>query len=128
MSGSEPIIREYPLGGGITARVSDDTRHYFGGYYQVRILVSADVPLAPAWFATTGDYEDALRRLGERVRFTRTLEKMAVPEVEVAEVRQSLMESFDTNMLPYLSRPDFAERFVRSEYARSLKSSAAGYR
>ena len=39
-------------------------------------------------------------------------------------VRQGLLEAFDSNVLPYLSRPDFPERFMRSEYTRCLKSKA----
>jgi len=121
---SERIIREYDLGGGITARLRDATRHYFGGYYHVRIEVSADVPLSAAPFADAEEYRAALRLLGEQVHFHRTLEKMAVPEAGIAAVRQGLLEAFDTNVLPYLSRPDFPERFMRSEYARCLKSNA----
>lgn len=121
---SEQVIREYDLGGGITARLQDATRHYFGGYYHVRIEVGADVPLLASAFTGPEEYRAALRLLGEQVRFHRVLEKMAVPEAEIAAVRRDLLGAFDSNVLPYLSRPDFPERFMRSEYARCLKSSA----
>lgn len=121
---SEQVIREYDLGGGITARLRDGTRHYFGGYYHVRIEVSADVPLSTSPFAGAEEYQAACRLLGERLRFHRVLEKMAVPEADIAAVRLGLLEAFDANVLPYLSRPDFPERFMRSEYAKCLKSSA----
>ncbi|KAB0666626.1 hypothetical protein F6V25_04195 [Oryzomonas japonica] len=121
---SEQIVREYDLGGGITARLRDETRHYFGGYYHVRIEVSADIPLSASPFAGPEEYQAARRLLGERIRFRRVLEKMAVPETDIATARQSLLEAFDANVLPYLSRPDFPERFMRSEYAKCLKSSA----
>jgi hypothetical protein len=124
MMSSERIIREYDLGGGITATLRDETRHYFGGYYHVRIEVGADVPLSAPAFADPKEYRDALRLLGERICFRRVLEKMAVPEADIAAVRQGLLDAFDTNVLSYLSRPDFPERFMRSEYARCLKSSA----
>lgn len=121
---SEQVIREYDLGGGLSARLRDATRHYFGGYYHVRIEVGADVPLSVSSFAGPAEYEAARRLLGERICFRRVLEKMAVPEADIAAVRQGLLEAFDTNMLPYLSRSDFPERFMRSEYAKCLKSSA----
>ncbi|KAA0895005.1 hypothetical protein [Oryzomonas rubra] len=124
MMNSEQIVREYDLGGGITARLRDETRHYFGGYYHVRIEVSADIPLAASPFSGLEEYQAARRLLGERIRFRRVLEKMAVPEADIAAARQSLLEAFDANVLPYLSRPDFPERFMRSEYAKCLKSSA----
>ncbi|GFE60992.1 hypothetical protein [Geobacter sp. AOG2] len=120
---SELAIREYDLDGGITVKLRDVTRHYFGGYYHVRIEVGADVPLSAPAFADPEEYRAALRLLGEQIRFHRVLEKMAVPEADIAAARQGLLDAFDTNMLPYLSRPDFPERFMHSEYARCLKSS-----
>jgi hypothetical protein len=124
MMGCEQVIRVYDLGGGITARLCDGTRHYFGGYYHVRIEVSADVPLSGSPFAGADEYRAARRLLGERIRFHRVLEKMSVPESGIEAARQGLLEAFASNVLPYLSRPDFPERFMRSEYARCLKSLA----
>lgn len=121
---SEKIIRTCELGGGVRAVISDRTCHYFGGYYHVRILVNADVPLAATAFADEAEYRDAVLRLGDSVSFSRTLEKMAVPEGELDVVRQHLLASFDTNLLPYLQRADFADSYVRSEFRKALKSSA----
>ena len=42
------IIRECELAEGIVALIRDSTRHYFGGYYHVRLQVTADVPLCDA--------------------------------------------------------------------------------
>jgi hypothetical protein len=122
-----PIIRECPLGGGITAAVRDATSHYFGGYYRVCLEISAVVPLAPECFDSKDDYEDAIDRLGEQVRFSRTLERMAVHRADLETARRELMASFDATMLPYLLRPDFPERFVRSSYRRSLTSSPLAF-
>jgi hypothetical protein len=124
MMKNEQVIREYDLGSSIMARLRDGTRHYFGGYYHVRIEVSADVPLTASPFAGADEYRAALLLLGDRIRFHRVLEKMAVPESGIKAARQGLLEAFASNVLPYLSRPDFPERFMRSEYTRCLKSSA----
>ena len=124
MMDSERVIGEYDLGGGITAQLLDRTRHYFGGYYHVRIEISADVHLCASPFADADEYRAALLLLGDRIRFSRVLEKMAVPESGIEAARRDLIEAFASNVLPYLSRPDFPERFMRSEYTRCLKSSA----
>jgi len=121
---ADKIIRTCVLGGGILATVTDRTSHYFGGYYHVRIHVSADVPLAATAFADEAEYRDAVLRLGDSVSFSRTLEKMAVPEGELDVVRQHLLASFDTNLLPYLQRADFADSYVRSELRKAVKSRA----
>ncbi len=118
------IVRKCELSEGIVALIRDISRHYFGGYYHVRLQVTADVPLCKAWFESVAEYEDALGRLGGTVRFSRNLEKMAVPLAEVDVVRNSLLDSFEANLRGYLSRPDFPGRFVLSEYAKSRKAVA----
>jgi hypothetical protein len=110
------------LGGGVQALIRDHTRHYFGGYYHVRIQISADVPVSAGVFADTAEYQDAVQRLGSFVSFIRTLEKMAVPDSEIDFVRQHLLASFDTNELPYLLRDDFASSFIQREYRKAQKS------
>lgn len=125
MPHSENIIKTCTLGGGIQATVSDNTRHYYGGYYHVRIQVSADILVSAGTFADASEYQDAVTRLGAFVRFNRTLEKMAVPDSEIEVIRQHLLASFDTHMLPYLLRADFAGSFVQSEYRKALNSRPA---
>jgi hypothetical protein len=125
---TENVIKTCTLGGGIQAEISDHTRHYFGGYYHVRIQVSADVPVSAGAFADAAEHQDAVQRLGTFVSFSRTLEKMAVPDCEIDAVRQHLLASFETNLLPYLLRADFAGSFVQSEYRNALKSRPALHR
>ena len=125
MPDAENIIRTCTLGGGVRAVISDHTSHYFGGYYHVRILVSADVPVSVGAFADASEYQDAVQRLGTFVSFCRNLEKMAVPDSEIDMVRQQLLAAFDTNVLPYLLRDDFAGSFVQAEYRKARKSRIA---
>lgn len=125
MPHTENILRTCALGGGVRAALCDHTRHYFGGYYHVRILVSADIPVSSCAFADASQLQDAVRRLGTSVSFSRTLEKMAVPESEIDSVRRQLLAAFDANLLPYLMRDDFAASFVQAEYRKALKSGGA---
>lgn len=125
MSLPENVITTCTLGGGVQATISDLTSHYFGGYFHVRIQVRADVPVSSDAFASAADNTDAVRRMGPAVCFSRILEKMAVPEGEIEAVRQHLLTSFDTTMLPYLQRDDFSDNFIRSEYRKALKSRVA---
>lgn len=119
---SENIIRECILSDGLIAVVHDVTSHYYGGYYHVRLQVTAEVPLRSNWFGSESEYADAHNRLGSMVVFKRTLEKMAVPATDVDVVKSGLVESFETNVLPYLSRSDFSSRFVLSEYEKACKA------
>lgn len=119
---SNAMIRECALASGLRAVIHDETRHYYGGYYHVRLRITVDVPLCATWFESAAEHAAAVGRLGASACFSRMLEKMAVPEGEVALVRQSLLDSFDANVLCYLSRADFPRSFVLSEYAKALTS------
>lgn len=101
--------------------VSDITSHYFGGYYNVRLQAFAEVALAEEMFDSRERFEDAVKRLGAVLRFERTLEKMAVRMDEVDTARHELIGTFQNNVLPYLSRPDFFKRYANTEYEKSLK-------
>jgi hypothetical protein len=113
------------LGAGIQATISDLTSHYFGGYFHVRIRISADIPVSADSFPDSSLYQDAVKRLGSFVNFNRILEKMAVPDGEIDAILQHLLSTFDTNMLPYLMRADFAASYVQSEYRKAIKSNSA---
>jgi hypothetical protein len=121
---SDAPLCAYDLADGLRAVVRDETRHYYGGYFHVTLRVEADVTLVAGWFESPALFEDACGRLGSTIRFCRTLEKMAVPGDEVDAVKQDLLSSFESNLLPYLARPDFPSRFAISEYGKSLKSPA----
>jgi len=116
------LLASYTISGGVQATLVDCTSHYFGGYYHVRIQVQADIPVSIEIFESTSEFDDAAKRLGSSVRFSRILEKMAVPENMIRACRADLMTAFEANVLPYLLRVTFRESFVHSEYRKSLKS------
>ena len=116
------IVRECFLLNGIRAVIHDVTSHYYGGYYHVRLQITAEVPLCSEWFSSESEHQDACCSLGSMACFKYNLEKMAVPEDEIDAVKSGLVETFETNVLPYLSRSDFPSRFVLSEYGKACKS------
>ena len=118
-------ISSYDLAEGLRAVVRDETRHYYGGYFHVCLRVEADVVLVASWFESPSLFKDACGLLGSTIRFSRVLEKMAVPINEVDGVKQALLKSFETNLIPYLVRPDFPGCFAISEYVKALKKPAA---
>ena len=119
---SEKSIKECFLSDGVRAVIHDITSHYYGGYFHVRLEITAEIPLRCNWFGSEAEHAEALTRLGSVVCFKRTLEKMAVPAAEVDAVKSELVESFEINVLPYLSRSDFPSRFVLSEYGKACKA------
>lgn len=110
------IIETVTLDSGLAVTLHDQTSHYFGGYYHVKVLAFCDVPLEQKYFDTEAELNDAVAKLGVSVRFERALEKMAVPESALESVRSQLIQAFHETTRTYLSVPDFARRFVRNEY------------
>ena len=121
---SDKVLKQHELSEGLVAKVHDCSSHYFGGYYHVRMQVTADVPLLPEYFASESEFEDAVKSIGPTVCFSRILERMAVPGIEQDTVRYQLLDTFEANLLPYMRRPDFGRSFVASEYGKALKRKA----
>jgi translation initiation factor RLI1 len=118
------IITTIKLNSGLCITLDDETRHYYGGYYHVKVLAHCAVPLDRLFFDDETQFLDARSKLGESVRFERILEKMAVPEHDIATVRDQLVDAFKNTAISYLSVPDFDRRLVRNEYRISKGNSA----
>ena len=118
------IIETIELNSALRITLLDQTRHYFGGYFHVKVLAYCDIPLKQNYFENDAEFGDAVLKMGKSVRFERLLEKMAVPESGIESVRSQLMQAFHETTRVYLSTPDFAPRFVRSEYQKRLKKSS----
>jgi hypothetical protein len=116
------IIDTITVGQDIRFALDDQTRHYFGGYFHVKIMVSCDISLKRNYFNTDAEYDDAVNIMGESVRFERILEKMAVPETGIESVRNQLTVMFLESSKKYVSIPDFASRFVLGEYRKRKKN------
>jgi hypothetical protein len=118
------IIETITLDSGHCIALLDQTRHYFGGYYHVKVLAYCDIRLEQEYFESIAEYSSAVEKMGTTVRFERVLEKMAVPESGIESVRRQLTQAFHETTISYLSVPDFAPRFVRSEYQKLVKKSS----
>jgi hypothetical protein len=118
------IIETITLDSALCITLLDQTRHYFGGYYHVKVLAYCDIPVLQNYFENDAEYSDAVGKMGTSVRFERVLEKMAVPESGIDSIRSQLTQAFHETTRAYLSVPDFAPRFVRSEYQKCVKKSS----
>lgn len=117
-------VHTFLLSNGLQVTVSDVSRHYFGGYWQVALEVSCLIPLETAMFADTTVAADARRLLGPAVPFVRRLERMAVHGDEQETVRQQLLDRFERHLLPFMENGRFADRFIQTEYLQRSKKSS----
>jgi hypothetical protein len=117
------IIETITLDSDLRITLLDQTRHYFGGYFHVKVLAYCDIPLKQCYFENAAEFSDAVAKMGTSARFERVLEKMAVPESGIESVRSQLTQAFHETTKAYLSVPDFAPRFVRNEYQKLVNKS-----
>lgn len=110
------MIATIELPSGLCLSLHDESRHYFGGYYHVRISAYCPVTLVRDYFETDSDFKAAQTVLGPVARFEKILEKMAVPADDVATVQNQLIAAFNLTTRHYLESPGFAKAFVRSEF------------
>ncbi len=122
----QPLLRDCCLDNGLRVTVTDVSRHYYGGYWQVALEVCCLVPLEAASFIDIAIADDARRLLGEVVPFVRRLERMAVRGDEQETARLELLERFDHHLLPFLGNDRFPGRFIQTEFQQRLKKTNRG--
>lgn len=109
------LLRSIPLPNGLTIRVVDHTRHYYGDFYLVRLEFSCTVPLLETYFSDRPAYDEARRLLGDAVSYRRDAEQMGVPASAIEHVREKLVSNFIDHSLPYFTIPDFPRKLVLGE-------------
>ena len=117
----QALLRDCSLANGLRVIVTDVSRHYYGGYWQVALEVRCLVPLETGCFSDTATAEDARRLLGDAVPFVRKLERMAVRCDEQETARMELLERFDCHLLPFLGNNRFPDRFIQTEFLQRSK-------
>lgn len=121
--GGQGAVTAIALKNGLCLKLQGSSRHYFGGYFHVTVTAWCDVPLEAGYFASEADYVTFLTRSGDCIRFEKKLEKMAVPEADIATIHRHLTATFTTTVLPYLNAPGFARNFVRREAEKLARQS-----
>lgn len=122
MEDTESVFpQEFRLPNGLAVIFEDHTRHYFGGYWHVRLLVRCKVPVVLSHFENQADAEDAKSLLGDQVEFARYLEKMAVPGDEKAAVMEGLVRRGVEHLLPFMGGDRFQGGFLRAELKKRKK-------
>lgn len=123
---SPEVVASHDLPNGLRVLLLDQSRHYYGGYWQAVLEVHCRVPLSAELFTDSGMFADARRLLGEVVPFVRRLEKMAVRQDLMDQARRELVERFERHLLPFLSNEKFPARFIASEFDQRRKRTVRG--
>lgn len=117
----EAPVRIMELQNGLIVRFLDRTRHYYGGFYHVKVEVCCELAVVPEQFTSSEQYSQAVAILGATVNYTKMLERMGVPEADIPTVRDRLITQFVTSSQDYLSAPSFPSGVVRTELDKQRK-------
>ncbi|NJD39894.1 MAG: hypothetical protein FIA89_16485 [Geobacter sp.] len=124
---SDPqVLRTLLLSNGLQVTIHDVSRHYFGGYWRLRMEARCPVPLSAAGIAGLSRLEELRCQLGDPVLFVSSLEQMAVPPDQVEQARAALEQRLLAQVIPLLEHTDFAARFVTKQYQQKLKRPLRG--
>ena len=124
------LVREIPLGNGLTVSIYNHNHRYFGDYHRVRVEIVCKVGVLEEFFANRAEYAEAMASLGDEAVFRRNVELMGIPTGELHLSLERVIDNFCNHSLAYLSSPEFPRKLVLKELSgsRQVKRQAYPYR
>lgn len=111
----EQLIKETTLPNGLTIRLFNCTRHYYGDFQLVKLDIRCTVQIVAEYFSNPVDYEMARTTLGETSQYHRSVERMGIPSASVGKILEELIINFEKHSLPYLVSPEFPRKLIMNE-------------
>lgn len=113
---------------GLTVFFFDQSRPVAGDRFQVRLLVYVPLEIERSYFDGHPDAEKnwrmCLNAFGSRIAFEKVNIRNFISKEDVREMLRKASDGFKKTGLSYLSKPDFARKFILKEFARWEKEKA----
>lgn len=106
------ILKEYKLSNGLKVTIFDETIRYFCNYFNVVLKLSSPINIERSLFNDVNLYNEVSNLLGKKVVYTKIINKNAVIEVELDNIKNLILKDFEQNCIPYLSKDSFIKKFV----------------
>lgn len=106
------ILKEYKLSNGLKVTIFDETIRYFCNYFNVVLKLSSPINIERSLFDDENLYNEVSNLLGKKVVYTKIINKNAVIEVELDNIKNLILKDFEQNCIPYLSKDSFIKKFV----------------
>lgn len=110
------VLRRYELENGLTVYVYDETSRYFCNYFNVSLKLTASIEIVKNIFDCDEIFIEIKELLGDKVKYVRTINKNAVLEDELERVKELIINDFEQNCLPYLSKSSFIKKFILKKF------------
>jgi DNA-binding ferritin-like protein (Dps family) len=108
------LMEEILLPNGLKLNIFDRTREIAAKTVKVEIAVQMDIGLKESFFTIGADYQQVKNIFGDNLVYEYKLERAYIQKESGAAVRGELLKTFKNNMLPYLGKENFAQKYALS--------------
>ncbi len=119
------LIKTIDLENHLTLKIYDESVKMIGDRWLVNMVARIKVPLDEALIQKSKDFsanKDKIKKaLGKEVVFEHKSNRIFVDENEKENIFAEMYDNFIDNILPYLSRPNFPERFLLKKIREEMK-------
>ena len=119
------LIKTIDLENHLTLTIYDESIKIVGDRWMVNLVARIKVPLDEALIQKSEDFsanKDKIKKaLGKEVVFEHESNRIFVDESEKESIFQEMYDYLIDNILPYLSRPNFPERFLLKTIREEMK-------
>ncbi len=114
------VVKEIRLDNDLLLTITDCSKKVGKDAWFVSMTACIRIPVDKKHFPDSSKggipYEDAAAKLGGEVLFEHKAERNFIMEPDREKVFSSLVEDFMSTSLAYLSRPEFATKFIEKKY------------
>ncbi len=122
----EKLIKTVQLKNNIKIDIYDESKKLAGDRWLVTLLARMDIPVDDALFINEQqpdqNIDDIKSVIGDRIVFEQKRERIFIDEQEKDALLSTMMDQFEANTLPYMSRPDFPGKYILKKYKDETKS------
>lgn len=121
----DKIFKTIELENGQTLGIYDESRKIAADAYVVimgiRMKISIQKNLFTAQDITDEKFADILEIVGEDILYEYKSERNMIMAKEKDQVFESQVDTFEKNMVPYISKPIFPEKMILKEYRERIE-------
>ncbi len=118
----DSLEKSVEMENGLTLEIWNKSKVIAGDRWKVSVVARVEVPLAKAFEKIGEAFPDSLAQMrdliGDFAVFEKKMDRFFIDEREKDELKRELVESLFETVLPYISKPKFAKRFLLAEYAK----------